>query len=276
MTATMEPQSAAAEHEVGRSRRRKEDDHLITGRTKWTDNIVLPGMLHLAILRSPLAHARITSIDTSAAKETPGVVAVYTGADFAEEQGSLPNAWPITPDMKSPPAPSLAVDTVNFAGEAVAVVVARDAYAAHDALKGIDVDYEDLPVVLDLAAAAEDGADLVHPARHQQERHLGVRLRRSRTGTDVDEEIRNAEVVVQRTFRPTAADTGVHGAALGGRRPDRTAVHHVVVHPGAAHPETDAGDDARHPRAQASRDRARRRRRVRRQAAGVPERYSRC
>ena len=86
MTATVEA-AAAAEHEVGRSRRRKEDDHLITGRTKWTDNLVLPGMLHIAILRSPLAHARITSIDTSAAKETPGVVAVYTGADFARGAG---------------------------------------------------------------------------------------------------------------------------------------------------------------------------------------------
>ena len=202
MTATMEPQSAAAEHEVGRSRRRKEDDHLITGRTKWTDNIVLPGMLHLAILRSPLAHARITNIDTSAAKETPGVVAVYTGADFAEEQGSLPNAWPITPDMKSPPAPSLAVDTVNFAGEAVAVVVARDAYAAHDALEGIDVDYEDLPVVLDMAAAAEDGAELVHPDLGTNKSATWVfDSAEAGTGTDVDEEIRNAEVVVERTLR---------------------------------------------------------------------------
>ncbi|HEY5855857.1 MAG TPA: xanthine dehydrogenase family protein molybdopterin-binding subunit [Aldersonia sp.] len=198
----MEPQSAAAEHEVGRARLRKEDDHLITGRAKWTDNLTLPGMLHVALLRSPAAHARIASIDTSAAKAMPGVVAVYTGADFAAEQGSLPCAWPITPDMKAPPAPSLAVDTVNFAGEAVAIVVARDSYTAHDALEGIDIDYEDLPVVLDLAAAAEDGADLVHP-------DLGSNVSATwvfdsagaGTGTDVDEEIRNAEVVVQRTFR---------------------------------------------------------------------------
>ena len=108
----------------------------------------------------------------------PGVVAVFTGADLAAEQGSLPNAWPITEDMKAPPAPSLAVDTVNFAGEAVAVVVARSAYEAQDALEGIDVDYDELPVVLDLAAAAADGAELVHPrSRHQRQRGVDVRLR---------------------------------------------------------------------------------------------------
>ena len=110
MTATVEP-SAAAEHEIGKARVRKEDDHLITGRTRWTDNIVLPGMLHIAILRSPMAHARIASIDAEAAKQMPGVVAVYTGADLAEEQASLPNAMQITPDMKVPPAPSSAACT---------------------------------------------------------------------------------------------------------------------------------------------------------------------
>jgi carbon-monoxide dehydrogenase large subunit len=94
----------------------------------------------MAILRSPVAHARLTGVDPTAARGMPGVVAVFTGADLAAEQGSLPNAWPITEDMKAPPAPSLAVDTVNFAGEAVAVVVARSTYEAQDALEGIDVD----------------------------------------------------------------------------------------------------------------------------------------
>src|SRR5690348_12729442 len=144
--------TTTAEPEIGKPRVRKEDEHLITGRTRWTDNVVLPGMQHLAILRSPVAHARITNVDTSEARRMPGVVAVFTGADFATAQGSLPDAWQITEDMKAPPAPSLAVDTVNFAGEAVAVVVARSAYEAQDALEGIDIEYEDLPVVLDLAA----------------------------------------------------------------------------------------------------------------------------
>src|SRR5829696_3665723 len=120
--------------EFGKSRLRKEDARLITGRTRWTDNISLPGMLHMAILRSPVAHARIVGIDTAAARGRPGVVAVFTGADLADEQGSLPCAWPVTADQMAPAHPALAVDSVNFAGEAVAVVVARSAYAAADAL----------------------------------------------------------------------------------------------------------------------------------------------
>jgi carbon-monoxide dehydrogenase large subunit len=194
--------TATAEPEIGKARRRKEDEHLITGRTRWTDNLVLPGMQHLAILRSPLAHARITGIDTTDALSMPGVVAVFTGADLAAEQGSLPCAWPITEDMKAPPAPSLAVDTVNFAGEAVAVVVARSTYEAHDALEAIVVDYDELPVVLDLAGAVAEGADLVHP-------DLGTNVSavwtfdsaEAGSGGDVDQAIRDAEVVVERTLR---------------------------------------------------------------------------
>ena len=83
-------------------------------------------MLHLAFVRSPFAHARITSVDVSAARNAPGVIAVYTGADFAAEQGSLPCAWPITPDIVIPAHPPMAVDEVRFVGEAVACVVARD------------------------------------------------------------------------------------------------------------------------------------------------------
>ncbi|MCB8911600.1 xanthine dehydrogenase family protein molybdopterin-binding subunit [Rhodococcus rhodochrous] len=203
MTSTVDPTTdeGTGESELGRARRRKEDEHLITGRTRWTDNIVLPGMLHAAILRSPVAHARITGLDVSEARGMPGVVAVYTGADLAEEQGSLPCAWPITEDMKTPNAPALAVDTVRFAGEAVAVVVARSAYEAHDALDAIDVDYEDLPVVLDLESAAQ-GGDLVHP-------DLGTNVSatwvfdsaEAGSGGNVEDAIRDAEVVVERTFR---------------------------------------------------------------------------
>ena len=91
--------------EVGAPRRRKEDARLITGRTMWTENITLPGMLHLAILRSPLAHARITRIDTAPARQQPGVVAVFTGRDVADIQGSLPTAWPVTAEMLAPPHP---------------------------------------------------------------------------------------------------------------------------------------------------------------------------
>ena len=157
MTATEERPAP----EVGTPRRRKEDARLITGRTRWTDNIVLPGMLHLAMVRSPFAHARITAVGTEAAKSAPGVVTVLTGADLAEEQGALPNAW-VVPEQKAPMHPSMAVDRVAFAGEVVAMVVARTAREARDAADLVDVDYEELPPVLDLKAAAADEA-LAHP-----------------------------------------------------------------------------------------------------------------
>ena len=189
--------------EVGAARLRKEDARLITGRTRWTDNIVLPGMLHLALVRSPMAHARITSIDTTAAMSSPGVVAVFTGADLTE-QGGLPCSWAVTPEQKAPTHPSVAVDTVNFAGEAVAVVVARSAAEARDATELVDVDYEELPLVLDLKEAAADTV-LVHP-------DLGTNVSavfrwdsaEAGTGGNVDEAIAAARadgVVIEREFR---------------------------------------------------------------------------
>jgi carbon-monoxide dehydrogenase large subunit len=156
------PSTGTPQQEVGAARRRKEDQRLITGRTRWTDNIVLPGMLHLAMVRSPFPHARITGIDTAAAKEAPNVVAVLTGAEVADEQGGLITAWPITQDQKTPDHPPIAVDRVSFAGEVVAVVIARSAAAARDAAELVDVDYEELPAVLDLKEAAADTV-LAHP-----------------------------------------------------------------------------------------------------------------
>ncbi len=163
MTAQTEvPETKTAE--LGKARLRKEDERLITGQTNWTDNITLPGMLHIAFLRSPYAHARITSVDVSAARNEPGVIAAYSGADFAAEQGSLPCAWPVTPDIVIPAHPPMAVDEVRYVGEAVACVVARDRYAAADALAAIEVDYEQLPPVLDMRAALEDASPKVHEA----------------------------------------------------------------------------------------------------------------
>ncbi|MEV4144210.1 molybdopterin cofactor-binding domain-containing protein [Amycolatopsis sp. NPDC049691] len=196
MTATIEP-------EVGRSRRRKEDERLITGRTRWTDNIALPGLLHMAVLRSPFAHAKIVSIDTSAAKGASGVVAVYTGKDLDPDGAiGMPCAWPITPDMKAPRRPVLASDTVNFAGEGVAVVVARSSAEAHDALEEIDVEYDELPVILDMEAAIADGAPLVHE-------DLGTNTSavwkfdsaEAGTGGNVEDAISSSEVVLKRRFR---------------------------------------------------------------------------
>ncbi|MFE2216861.1 xanthine dehydrogenase family protein molybdopterin-binding subunit [Streptomyces canus] len=148
--------------EVGTARLRKEDARLLTGQTRWTDNIDATGMLHLAVLRSPMAHARIDRVDVSPALERPGVVAAFSGADLAEGMGSLPCAWPVTEDIVLPDHPPIATAEVRYAGDPVAVVVARDRYAAADALEAIEVDYTPLPPVLDLEAALEAEAPLVH------------------------------------------------------------------------------------------------------------------
>ena len=161
MTADMQ---APPVTELGRARPRKEDARLVTGKTNWTDNILLPGLLHVAFVRSPFAHARISRVDVSGALRVPGVVAAFSGADFAAEQGSLPCAWPVTPDIVIPAHPPMATDEVRYVGEIVACVVARDRYAAADALELIDVEYEPLPTVLDMEAALAEGSPKVHEA----------------------------------------------------------------------------------------------------------------
>ncbi len=187
--------------EIGQSRRRKEDQHLITGRTTWTDNMTLPGLLHLAILRSPMAHATITSIDTTEAKSRPGVVAVFTGQDFADTQGNLPCAWPVTPDMVNPGAPSLAIGQVNHVGEAVAVIAARTKAEAQDALEGIDVEYEPLPAILDMEAALAPDSPLVHPNTTSNKSYTWeFEAGAAGTGAPIDEALANAEITVQRRF----------------------------------------------------------------------------
>src|SRR3954453_3219299 len=137
-----------ARAELGRARLRKEDAKLVTGQTNWTDNIQFPRMVHMALVRSPMAHARIRRVDVGPDLERPGDLAGYSGAALADEQGSLPCAWPVTPDMKHPAHPPLAVDEVRYVGDGVAVVIARDRYAAADALEAIEVDYEPLPAVV--------------------------------------------------------------------------------------------------------------------------------
>ncbi|MCU6480002.1 xanthine dehydrogenase family protein molybdopterin-binding subunit [Arthrobacter sp. A2-55] len=195
MTATAETRP-----EIGTARLRKEDAHLITGRSRFTDNMVLPGMLHLAMVRSPFAHARITAIDVSAAKASPGVFAVLTGADVAGEQGSLPNAWPITPDQKAPAHPAIAVDEVAFAGEVVAVVIARSVAAARDAVELVDVDYEELPVVMDLEEAATDKV-LAHTSLESNKSATWVfDSGEAGTGTANADALANSDVVVERTL----------------------------------------------------------------------------
>jgi carbon-monoxide dehydrogenase large subunit len=190
----MTADTQAPQAELGRARPRKEDARLVTGQTNWTDNIVLPGMLHMAFARSPMAHARITSVDLSAARALPGVIAAFSGADFADEQGSLPLAWPVTEDIVIPNHPPMAVDEVRYVGEAVAVVVARDRYTAADAAALVDVSYEPLPPVLDIQAALEEDSPKVHPQGNKSYEWVFAQ-------GDVDAAFRDAPVVIERTYR---------------------------------------------------------------------------
>ncbi|MGP7996023.1 MAG: xanthine dehydrogenase family protein molybdopterin-binding subunit [Streptosporangiaceae bacterium] len=191
MTADTQAQPAT---EVGRARPRKEDARLVTGQTTWTDNITLPGMLHINFVRSPYAHARITSVDVSGALQVPGVLAAFSGADFAAEQGSLPCAWPVTPDIVMPAHPPMATDEVRYVGEAVACVIARDRYTAADALSAVDVNYEPLPPVLDMRTALDESSPKVHEAGNKS-------FEWTFANGDLDAAFRDAPVVIERNYR---------------------------------------------------------------------------
>jgi carbon-monoxide dehydrogenase large subunit len=204
VTATQERPADEVEREIGRDRRRKEDQRLITGRTRWTDNITLPGMLHLAMVRSPFAHATITSIDTTAAKASTNVVAVLTGADFGDELGVCINAWAITTDQVTPTHSPMPSDRVSFAGEIVAVVVARTAAEARDAAELVDVEYDELPAALDLKKAAADEV-LAHPDLGTNKSALWVfDSGEAGTGGNVEDAIAKARtdgIVIEREYR---------------------------------------------------------------------------
>jgi aerobic carbon-monoxide dehydrogenase large subunit len=147
---------------LGKSVKRKEDARFVVGRGNYVDDIVLPRMLHMAVLRSPLAHARINSIDTSAAAALPGVIAVVTGELLAQHN----LAW--MPTLSGDTQAVLATDKVRFQGQEVACVVAEDAYIAHDALELIDVDYEPLPVIVDPKKALEADAVVIRDDKEGQ------------------------------------------------------------------------------------------------------------
>src|SRR5919201_882142 len=143
---------------------RREDLRFITGKGRYLDDIQMPGMTYLAILRSPYAHAEIRSVNIEAAKAMPGVIAVYTGADIP--YNPLPFAWPaggsagLQNNVNMPRV--LATDSVKWTGEGVAAVVAETPEQAVDALEAIDVDYEPLPTVVDAEKATQPGAPQLH------------------------------------------------------------------------------------------------------------------
>jgi carbon-monoxide dehydrogenase large subunit len=163
---------------VGSRVKRREDPRLIRGRGTYVDDIKIAGMQHIAFKRSDVAHGRITSVDTSAAEAMDGVEAVFTGAQIAEMLGPLPIGTPgASPDHRA-----VAVDTVRYGGEPVAVVVASDRYIARDAADAIVVDYEVLPAIVDPEKAMEDGAPQLHEGFPN---NLAVKLMSSGTGTDM-------------------------------------------------------------------------------------------
>jgi carbon-monoxide dehydrogenase large subunit len=192
MSAATSGNGATATH-VGQAMRRKEDPRLITGRGRYVDDITLPGTLWAAWVRSPEAHAKIVSIDASAAKARPGVRAVYTNEDLDMESG-LPMAWvPPGVEVNTPDHWVLAKGEVKHVGDPVALVIGPDRYAVVDAAEDVLVEYDPLPVVTDPEAALESGSPLVHE-------HLGTNkvCEWSLGGGDLDAGFAEADVIVER------------------------------------------------------------------------------
>jgi carbon-monoxide dehydrogenase large subunit len=147
---------------IGESIKRKEDDRFIQGKGNYVDDIVLPGMLHMSILRSPFAHAKIRSINTAPAQAVPGVIAVVTGELLAQYK----LAW--MPTLSGDTQAVLATDKVRFQGQEVACVIANDPYVARDAAQLIEVDYDVLPAVVDPYKALEAGAPIIRDEKEGQ------------------------------------------------------------------------------------------------------------
>ena len=164
---------------VGERVKRREDPRLIQGRANYVDDMKIAGMQHLAFKRCDVAHGRIRSIDTSAAERMDGVEAVFTGAQIAELLAPMPIGTP----FPSPPHRAVAVDVVRYAGEPVAVVVARDRYVARDAADAIAVDYESLPAVVDPELAMTGQPAVIHA---DFQNNLAVALVSSGTGISAD------------------------------------------------------------------------------------------
>jgi carbon-monoxide dehydrogenase large subunit len=179
---------------LGRPIKRKEDAKLLHGRTNWTDNIQLPGTLHMAILRSPYAHANITKLDVSGALQQPNVVAAYGADELGDLNGSVPCVWPVTDDIVMPDFPSLAKGKVRQVGDCVAVVLATDAKHATDALEAIEVEYEPLDAVVDMEAALAPGSPILHEDAGTNKCYV------YNLGGGYDDAKAKADVVVKRRF----------------------------------------------------------------------------
>ncbi|HEY5881337.1 MAG TPA: xanthine dehydrogenase family protein molybdopterin-binding subunit [Nakamurella sp.] len=180
---------------IGQPIRRKEDARLLTGATNWTDNIQLPGALHMVFVRSPHAHARITRIDLTAALAMPGVVAAFDAAALGEANPKVLCVWGVVEGTVMPEFPALASGEVHYAGDCVAVVLATDRYLAADAAEAVEIDYQPLPAVVDMEAALADGADLVHADKGSNECYT-----KHYAQGDWDKAVADSDLVVKRRF----------------------------------------------------------------------------
>jgi carbon-monoxide dehydrogenase large subunit len=196
---------------VGARIHRREDPRLVRGQGRYTDDFVRPHTLHMAVVRSPYAHARIRSLDTSAARQAPGVVAVLTAADFKPViAGAMPVAPAFVPEKKQTPERFPIVEKeACFQGEPVAVVVAEDRYQAADAAQLVQVDWEPLTPVMDIEQAMQSGSPTVHEGGPD---NIGWDLTFS---ADADAAFAEAEVVVeQRIYQQRLAPTPMEPRAI--------------------------------------------------------------
>ena len=178
---------------VGQALRRKEDPRMITGKGRYVDDMVVPAMLYMAVVRSPEAHAKIVSIDSSGARELPGVHGVFTGEDLDIASG-LPMAWvPPGVEIKTPEHWPLAKGEVKYVGQGVAIVLGDDKYAVVDAAEQVLVEYDPLPVVIDPEKAIADTETLVHPDLGTNQAHEW-----SIGGGDMDAAWADSDVVIER------------------------------------------------------------------------------
>ena len=173
---------------------RREDPRLLTGQAMYTDDFTLPGMAHMAVVRSPYAHARIKAVRTKKAAAMDGVLGVFTGKEMKGAGfGPIPCAWVVPgSDTKTPPYPPIAIDVVRYAGNAVAIVVATDRYLARDAAEAVEVDYEPLPSVTHAEKATANGQPQLHADVPNN-----VCFHWKVSGGDADAAFRTADVVVQ-------------------------------------------------------------------------------
>jgi carbon-monoxide dehydrogenase large subunit len=184
---------------IGQRLLRREDPALLTGEAKYTNDLVIPGALHLAVLRSPYAHARIKSIDVSDAASMPGVVAVYTGRDLHPVWAApMPCAWPVTTDMKNPAHFPLAIDKACYVGDGVAAVLATSESASRDALDAIDVVYEPLRAVIDLEDALSDKT-IIHESIGTNKSYTWPLKVEAKEGA-IDEAFKNAAFTVSERY----------------------------------------------------------------------------